>query len=70
MLHWYTIGLTKANRAEKKLRRMVLKLNKLAKKYKFNYAEVYILDSDGTRTVNIRAKKGKFTIINSYAFIK
>ena len=69
-LRWYKDGLGKPTRIEKKLRRMVLKLNKFAERHGLTYAELYIIDSDSTRTVNIRAKRGCIVEVNSYAFVK
>ena len=70
-LKWYTVGITKPTRVEKKMRRMVLKLNRFAERHNMPYAELYILESEKTRTVNIRAKKSNgVEMVNSYAFIK
>lgn len=70
-LKWYTVGIAKPGRVEKKMRRMVLKLNRFAERHNMPYAELYILESEKTRTVNIRAKKSNgVEMVNSYAFIK
>ena len=70
-LKWYTVGITKPTRVEKRMRRMVLKLNRFAERHNMPYAELYILESEKTRTVNIRAKKSDgVEMVNSYAFIK
>lgn len=70
-LKWYTVGIAKPGRVEKKMRRMVLKLSRFAERHDMPYAELYILESEKTRTVNIRAKKSNgVEMVNSYAFIK
>ena len=43
-LKWYTVGITKPTRVEKKMRRMVLKLNRFAERHNMPYAELYILE--------------------------
>ena len=69
MIKWYADNSAKVSREEKFLRRMVRKLNRYTKKHGIRYAEIYVIESDETRTVNIRAKKGAFVIVNSYAFV-
>lgn len=69
MIKWETDNEGKVSKEEKFLRRMVRKLNRYTKRHGIRYAEVYVIESDGTRTVNIRAKKGALVIVNSYAFV-
>ena len=69
MVKWMTDNKGKVSKEEKFLRRMVRKLNRYTKRHGIRYAEVYIIESEGTRTVNIRAKKDAFVIVNSYAFV-
>ena len=69
-LKWYGLVDGNQTRTEKKLRRMVLRLNKFAEKHGLTYAELYIIDSDNTRTVNIRAKRDCVVEVNSYAFVR
>lgn len=70
-LKWYTMKDGKeTDRREKLLRKMVKKLFRFCKKYGFSYAEVYYISSDGTATLNIRAKSNDENVINSYAFVK
>lgn len=69
MIKWYTDNSVKVSKEEKFLRRMVRKLNRYAKRHDIRYAEVYVIESEGTRTVNIRAKRDALIIVNSYAFV-
>jgi hypothetical protein len=69
MIKWETDNKGKVNKEEKFLRRMVRKLNRYTKRHGIRYAEVYVIESDGTRTVNIRAKRDAIVIVNSYAFV-
>lgn len=69
MIKWETDDEGKVSKEEKFLRRMVRKLNRYTKRHGIRYAEVYIIESDGTRTVNIRAKRDALEIVNSYAFV-
>lgn len=54
---------------EKKLKKLSLKLEKLCRKEGLTYAEVYLIQSENTCTINVRAKKEDNTVSNSYAFI-
>lgn len=69
MIKWETDNEGKVNKEEKFLRRMVRKLNRYTKRHGIRYAEVYVIESNGTRTVNIRAKRDAIVIVNSYAFV-
>ena len=69
MIKWKTDNEGKVSKEEKFLRRMVRKLNRYTKRHGIRYAEVYVIESDGTRTINIRAKRDAFVIVNSYAFV-
>lgn len=69
MIKWETDNEGKVSKEEKFLRRMVRKLNRYTKRHGIRYAEVYVIESDGTRTVNIRAKRDALVIVNSYAFV-
>ena len=69
MVKWETDNEGKVNKEEKFLRRMVRKLNRYTKRHGIRYAEVYVIESDGTRTINIRAKRDAIVIVNSYAFV-
>lgn len=68
---WYSMNEgNNTDRREKLMRKMVAKLYKLSKKYGFSYAEVYYISSDGTATLNVRAKSDGNELVNSYAFVK
>ena len=69
MVKWETDNEGKVSKEEKFLRRMVRKLNRYTKRHGIRYAEVYVIESDGTRTINIRAKRDAIVIVNSYAFV-
>lgn len=69
MVKWETDNEGKVSKEEKFLRRMVRKLNRYTKRHGIRYAEVYVIESDGTRTINIRAKRDALVIVNSYAFV-
>lgn len=69
MIKWETDNEGKVSKEEKFLRRMVRKLNRYTKRHGIRYAEVYVIESDGTRTINIRAKREALVIVNSYAFV-
>lgn len=69
MIKWETDNEGKVSKEEKFLRRMVRKLNRYTKRHGIRYAEVYVIESDGTRTINIRAKRDALVIVNSYAFV-
>ena len=69
MIKWETDNEGKVSKEEKFLRRMVRKLNRYTKRHGIRYAEVYVIESNGTRTVNIRAKREAIVIVNSYAFV-
>lgn len=70
-LKWYTMNKgEKTDRRERIMRRMVKKLYRFCQKYGFTYAEVYYISSDGSATLNIRAKKSNCEAINSYAFVR
>ena len=69
MIKWETDNEGKVSKEEKFLRRMVRKLDRYTKRHGIRYAEVYVIESDGTRTVNIRAKRDAIVIVNSYAFV-
>ena len=61
----------KADRRVKFLRRMAIKLFQFCKKYGFDYAEVYYIATvDDNATLNIRAKNGEDSVVNSYSFVK
>lgn len=69
-LKWYTMSMVKPDKEEKALRRMVKRLNRFAKRHKMNYVELYVIENNGSRTINIRAKKNNMVTVNSYAFVK
>ena len=70
-LKWYTMNEgKKTDRREKLMRKMANKLYRFSKKYGFSYTEVYYISSDGTATLNIRAKNDVSVEVNSYAFVK
>ena len=69
-LKWYSIEKGKESKAEKIFRRKAKSLLKLARKFGFNYAEIYYINADDSATINFRAKKNDNTVVNSYAFVR
>jgi len=68
-LKWNTYGRKEICKEEKKLRKMVLKLNRYAERHGIEYADLYLLGDESSRSVNIRAKKNGVEVVNSYAFV-
>lgn len=69
MSKWETFGRKVITKEEKKLRKMALKLNRYAERHGIDYADVYLLGDETSRSVNIRAKKNGAEIVNSYIFV-
>lgn len=69
MLKWNTFGRKVITKEEKKLRKMALKLNRYAKRHGIEYVDIYLLGSETSRSVSIRAKKNGEEIADSYAFV-
>ena len=69
MIKWEPDDNGKVSKEEKFLRRMVRKLNRYTKRHGIRYAEVYMIESNGTRSINIRARRDALIIVNSYAFV-
>lgn len=70
-MKWYTLNTdSKPGRCERKLRRLVKKLHRICRKYGLSYAETYYISSDGTATLNVRAKKDRQHVVNSYTFVR
>lgn len=69
-LKWYTMEGKKISREEKILRSIVKRLYRVCKHYGITHSDVYILSSEGSTTLNIRAKKREDVVVNSYAFIR
>lgn len=70
MVKWETYGRGARTKEEKKLCKMVMRLNRYAERHNINYAELYILETEGSRTVNVRAKRDGREVANCYAFLK
>ena len=45
-------------------------LERFCRRHKLSYCDVYLIDSDGSATINFRAKKSGFIIADGYAFVK
>lgn len=70
-LEWHFFDRGKNKRLEKALQRRVESLYRFCKKNHLPYADIYILSSQGSTTLNIRAKdKREIIVVNDYAFIK
>lgn len=68
-MKWY--GIEEGNwLVELMLKWKAKSLYNFCRRHKLNYAEVYFLDTNGSATINLRAKKGSKTIADSYAFVK
>lgn len=66
---WYTTE-DKVSKEEKVLRRLVMKLYRISKRYGLRYTDVYTLSTEGSTSINIRAKRGEDVVVNSYKFIR
>lgn len=70
-LEWNFFDRVENKRLEKAMQRCVKSLYRLCKKNNLPYADIYILSSQGSTSLNIRAKDKKKTgVIDEYAFIK
>ena len=69
MLKWNTYGRQEITKEEKKLRKMALRLNRYAEKHGIDYADIYLLGDETSRSVNIRAKKNGVVTVDSYTFV-
>ncbi len=69
MQKWDTYGRKEITKEEKKLRKMALKLNRYAQRHGIDYADLYLLGDEESRSVNIRAKKNGVVIVDSYTFV-
>lgn len=69
MLKWNTYGRQEITKEEKKLRKMALKLNRYAQRHSIDYADIYLLGDETSRSVNIRAKKNGVVTVDSYTFV-
>lgn len=67
---WYTLGKDEHSKLEGKLRRRVKALYRFCKRHGIDYCDLYILSSDGSTTLNIRAKKDEEILVNGYAFVR
>ena len=68
-LEWYYLE-DKDRKLDRKLQRKVRSLYRLCQKHGLSYAEVYVLSTEESTTLNIRAKNGKDVVANSYAFAR
>lgn len=69
MLKWENYGHQETTKEEKKLRKMALKLNRYAERHGIDYADIYLLGDEKSRSVNVRAKRNGVEIADSYAFV-
>ena len=67
---WYSLGKTEHTKLEGRLRRKVKALYRFCKRHGIGFCDLYILSSDGSTTLNIRAKKKEEIVVNGYAFVK
>jgi len=45
-------------------------LERFCRRHKLNYCDVYLIDSDGSATINFMAKRNGIVITEGYAFVK
>ena len=69
-LKWYRMEDKRISREERALRSIVKHLYRVCKRYRITHSDIYILSTEGSTTLNIRAKKGEDVVVNSYAFIR
>lgn len=69
-MKWYGIEKGKYRFIEKVLMWKAKSLERFCRRHKLNYADIYLIDSDGSATINIRAKKGDVVVAEGYAFVK
>lgn len=69
MLKWNTYGRKEITKEEKKLRKMALRLNRYAQRHGIDYADIYSLGDETSRSVDIRAKKNGVVTVDSYTFV-
>ena len=69
-MKWYGIEKGKFWFIEKVLMWKAKSLERFCRRHKLNYADIYLLDSDGSATLNLRAKKGSIVVADGYAFIR
>lgn len=70
-LKWYSLEKGKYERLEKAMQRRVKSLYRFCKKNGLSYGDIYVLSSDGSTTLNIRAKTEKGVVaVNAYAFVR
>ena len=69
-MKWYGIEKGKYWFVELILKWKAKSLERFCKRHKLNYCDVYLIDSDGSATINFRVKKGADVIAEAYAFVK
>lgn len=70
-LKWYLLEKGKYERLEKAMKRKVKSLYRFCKKNRLSYSDIYVLSSEGSTTLNIRAKTEKdVVVVNAYAFVR
>lgn len=67
---WWSIEKPIDDKIDKALRKKVEKLYKFSVKHNLTYASIYLIDTEGSATINLRAKKGYKVIADSYAFVE
>lgn len=61
---------TNNGKLEKKLQAVAKRVERLCRKYKLSYAEVYFIQTESTATLNVRAKSLSDSVLcNAFAFI-
>lgn len=72
MKKWNVMSDTRDSKAEKDLKRMAYRLERICRKHGLGYAEVYLIQTDKySATLNIRGKKnlGDTDMVNLYSVI-
>lgn len=68
---WNVMSETKDRKVAKDLKAVAYKLESICRKYGLGYAEVYLIQTDNSATLNVRGKKkiGDTELVNLYSVI-
>ena len=69
-MKWYNLEKGKYWFLELILKHKAKSLYRFCRLHHLNYADIYMLDSEGSATVNFRAKKNGIVVADGYAFVR
>ena len=67
---WHSLEKGRHSLLERLLKQKIKSLYRFCKKHGLDYCDLYILTTEGTTALNIRAKKNGEVIVNGYALMR